>query len=225
LIQQIKHLVQELSWLEPPPVFIGGATIGLYLDAFGRSQLRTTIDVDIIVPRITTYLQWTVLEAKLREHSWSPMMKGPICRYVSPSGILVDMLPCHPEILGFAGKWYPVIAEDYIEVVVDGVAIRIAQPAHLLASKIEAFEDRGNDDPVMSHDFEDIVSLVDGCGGLFASVVEQSDVTRNWIVAKLQHFQQSNWFIDATLGSLPRGGNQGDREKQFMDKWKRLTDL
>ena len=31
-------MASDLDWLTPEPVFVGGATIGLFLDAFGRSQ-------------------------------------------------------------------------------------------------------------------------------------------------------------------------------------------
>lgn len=46
----LDRVAGELAWLSPPPVFLGGATIGLFLDAFGRAQLRSTQDIDCIVP-------------------------------------------------------------------------------------------------------------------------------------------------------------------------------
>jgi len=39
-------VVDELAWLEPPPVYVGGAVVPLFLDDFGRSQMRPTEDVD-----------------------------------------------------------------------------------------------------------------------------------------------------------------------------------
>jgi hypothetical protein len=62
------EVARELAWLAPPPVFIGGATIGLFIDAFGKSQLRTTKDVDCIVPAVTTQVGWFALEGELRAH-------------------------------------------------------------------------------------------------------------------------------------------------------------
>ncbi len=49
----VDRVAADLSWVEPEPVFVGGATIGLFLDDFGRSQFRPTKDVDCIVPRST----------------------------------------------------------------------------------------------------------------------------------------------------------------------------
>lgn len=76
----LAEVVVELSWLEPPPVFIGGATIGLFLDEFGRSQLRPTKDVDCIVPSIATAIAWFELESELRRRGWHPDPHGPRCR-------------------------------------------------------------------------------------------------------------------------------------------------
>jgi hypothetical protein len=40
----IEHVIDavaaDLAWISPDPVFVGGATLGLFLDALGRSQLR-----------------------------------------------------------------------------------------------------------------------------------------------------------------------------------------
>ena len=38
----LDRVAEELSWLSPDPVYLGGATIGLFLDAVRRAQLRTT---------------------------------------------------------------------------------------------------------------------------------------------------------------------------------------
>lgn len=59
------NAAEELSWLVPAPVFIGGATIGLFLDSLGRDQLRPTKDVDCIVPSVATTMQWFALEREL----------------------------------------------------------------------------------------------------------------------------------------------------------------
>ena len=46
----LAEVAEEVAWMVPPPVFIGGATVGLFLDDFGRRQLRPTKGVDCIVP-------------------------------------------------------------------------------------------------------------------------------------------------------------------------------
>jgi hypothetical protein len=100
-------VARDLEWLQSEAVFVGGDTIGLFLDPLGRSQLRPTVDVDCILPNVLTRTAWWQLEEELRLRSWSPDSEGPMCRYHSPAGIIVDLMPEDPEVLGFAGRWYP----------------------------------------------------------------------------------------------------------------------
>jgi len=44
----------------------GGATIGLFLDEFGKSQMRPTEDVDCILPDAVSYATWGRIAAGLR---------------------------------------------------------------------------------------------------------------------------------------------------------------
>ena len=113
--QYLTTVANELTWLSDVPVFIGGMTIALFLDEVGRSQQRATKDVDCIVPRVTTYVAWSQLEAQLRAHSWTP------CQH--------EGAPC------------------------------VATSAHQeSAFKLEAYRDRGREDPLLSQDFEDIAA-------------------------------------------------------------------
>ena len=221
----VKQIAMELSWLQPSPVFIGGSVLGFYLDAFGRSQLRTTLDVDIIIPAVTTYHLWTQLESQLRKNLWVPAQEGPICRYCSPTGILVDFLPKQPSILGFAGMWYEDISKAPQTVVIDDISIQIAQPAHFLATKIEAFWDRGLQDPMLSHDLEDIISLMDGCTELLSSINNQNPTIRLWIKEKTAFISEQDWFQDAVVGNLPRGPNQIQREEHLLQKWSDIMQM
>ncbi len=109
----LSQVAQELDWLESKPVFVGGATLGLYLDEMGRSQLRTTYDVDCIIPSITSRTGWWQLEKQLRSRGWAPDSTGPICRYLSPGGAIVDLMTVDPAVLGFSGRWYPGAPEQH----------------------------------------------------------------------------------------------------------------
>lgn len=62
----LDRVASQLDWLKPEPVFLGGATIGLFVDDFGRSQLRPTFDVDCIVPEVASRARWWELESELR---------------------------------------------------------------------------------------------------------------------------------------------------------------
>ena len=138
----IDAVASELAWLENEVVFLGGAVIGLYLDAFGRANLRPTEDVDCVVPSADTRAAWWILARELQARGWSPDPEGPICRYHSPCGLVVDLMPVDPEILGFHGRWYrQVVARAQPRALSTGRLVLAPTPEDLLACKLEAFDD------------------------------------------------------------------------------------
>ena len=106
---------------------------------------------------------------------------------------------------------------------INGHHILIAQPALYLATKIEAFLSRGQNEPFDSQDLEDIVALIDGCTELVTSFQEQDQELREWIGSHLGDIQSQSWFETLCIGNLPRGGDERTREQQFLARWKRLT--
>ncbi len=229
-MSEIEHILDrvavELSWLVPPPVFLGGATISLFLDAFGRAQMRPTKDIDCIVPEILSSASWWALEEQLRERGWSPLPDGPICRYRSPSGALVDLMSEEPEVLGFSGRWYPQAVKGAQQrALVTGRQVAVPRPEHLLACKLEAWTDRGRDDPLVSQDLEDVVALLDGCRELESCIVHADEDLRVWIGAMLMTIQNTREQREAAIAHLPIGGDQGERERRFLMLMDRLTQL
>lgn len=178
----LAEVASELDGLEPPPVFIGGATIGMFLDDFGRARMRPTKDVDCIVPGVLTQQAWFALEGSLRRRGWRPDPDGPNCRYRSPRGHVVDLLGARPEVQGFAGAWFErAVAHVEVRTLDAAHTIRTPNLAYLAACKIEAFRDRGAADPRTSTDFEDLVALLDGCAELEAAVDLRSPVERGLV--------------------------------------------
>jgi hypothetical protein len=71
-------------------------------------------------------------------------------------------MPTDPSILGFSNQWYPEGVKTSIEHPIDNAApIRIFTSPYFIASKMEAFKTRGENDLYASHDLEDIVFVLD----------------------------------------------------------------
>ena len=144
----------ELSWIDPPPVFIGGATIGLYLDELARAHLRITKDVDCIVPAVSTTMHWFALDRELRRRGWQPNREGPIGRYRSPAGHIVDLLAQDPSVQGFTGSWFPTaVAQAQSHTLSSRRTILVTAVPWLLACKIEAYTDRGGRERLAAQPF------------------------------------------------------------------------
>ena len=72
-------------------------------------------------------------------------------------------MPTKGAVLNFKNKWYSEGYTNSEEVLLPGgKTVRIFSLAYFLASKIEAFLDRGKEDFLASADMEDIIAVLDG---------------------------------------------------------------
>ena len=85
---------------------------------------------------------------------------APICRW-RYRGIVVDLMPTDPNVLGFANRWYRLAVETAQRISLpSGITIRLISGPAFIATKFEAFADRGRGDLLASHDLEDIVNVI-----------------------------------------------------------------
>ena len=143
-------------------VFVGGQMVPFFITDRGLHRMRPTDDVDVVV-RCRTRYAYHEFAQRLHVLGFRPDQSSgaPVCRFRTTNGLLLDAMPLDEGILGFSNKWYPLVIETAISVdLADGVAIRAAHPAALLATKWEAFLDRGYEDPFGSHDLEDLLMLL-----------------------------------------------------------------
>lgn len=157
-------IADALGDLRNNVVFVGGCTAGLLLTDSAAEGIRATKDVDAIV-EAASLRQYYELESRLPALGFSRDADSDvICRWRHvATGVLFDLMPIDPAILGFSNRWYPEAARTAArERLSDGVEIRrIAAPA-FIATKLEAFVSRGRGDFLSSHDLEDILTVVDG---------------------------------------------------------------
>jgi predicted nucleotidyltransferase len=141
-------------------VFIGGCATGLLVTAPRAQSVRVTHDVDVVA-EATTIPQFHAIESRLRKIGFSPDPEV-ICRW-NAAGFQLDIMPSSPAVLGFANRWYPAALASALErTLPSGRKIRHVAGPEFLATKFEAFRDRGKGDYLASHDLEDIVTVLDG---------------------------------------------------------------
>ncbi len=72
-------------------------------------------------------------------------------------------MPSDKAVLGFANRWYPLaVRTARLAMLPSGVAIRLVRAPVFVATKLEAFFERGGDDFLLSHDLGDVLAVVDG---------------------------------------------------------------
>jgi predicted nucleotidyltransferase len=159
-IVRIKAVYNALGPLQDKVVFVGGATVSLYPDR-RQFEVRPTDDVDVII-EILNYVDRAELEEQLRAIGFKQDIESKIiCRY-KVQGIIVDIMPTNDASIGFRNIWYPEgFRQSVYHTIDERTTIRILSPAYFIATKLEAFKGRGKGDGRTSHDFEDIVFVLE----------------------------------------------------------------
>lgn len=196
-ITRIKVVHGALQELAAEVVFVGGATIALYADR-PAGEARPTDDVDILV-ELAHHREYAAIEEKLRAKGFTnDIDSGVICRYWV-KGIVVDVMPTGDNALGFSNPWYK---EGFATAVSyslgENYSIRIFQPVYFLASKLEAFNNRGGSDGRWSSDFEDIVYVLNNRSSVWKELqAAEGDVgiyLKNQFGALLQNEYIDEWI-------------------------------
>jgi hypothetical protein len=83
------------------------------------------------------------------------------------TGLLFDLMPVQPEVLGFSNRWYAYAVQTAVRVNLgaregERIEIRLVSAEAFVATKLEAFASRGGGDFLSSHDLEDVLNIVDG---------------------------------------------------------------
>ena len=73
---------------------------------------------------------------------------------------------------------------------------------YFLASKFSAYNDRGAKDPRTSHDFEDIIYVLDNRTDIVAQLAEVPDDVRPYLEEQLQRILDDRVIHEAILGNL-----------------------
>ena len=178
---RLKAVARALGGLEQPIVFVGGATVSLYGQPGLSTESRPTDDVDVLV-ELASYGGYGPLSERLLTLGFQPdIMSGVICRY-RVQGILVDVMPTEPSVLGFSNLWYPEGFRAAFDYPLDEeVTIKLLMVPYFLATKLEAFADRGGRDFRQSSDFEDLVYVLDNAPELEFKLREGSADVQSYL--------------------------------------------
>lgn len=162
-LENIGIVAKILGDLASEVVFVGGATLELYLEQpppKPRPAIRPTLDVDCIIQTSSKREDFYKWEKRVRAIGFKNAPSGPICRFAY-QGVIVDFMPTDGAILGFTNSWYPEGFKSAVQTTLPtGPRIRILQLSYFVATKCEAFCQRGAKDLYASKDLEDIVFLL-----------------------------------------------------------------
>jgi predicted nucleotidyltransferase len=207
-------------------VFVGGAVAGLLITDPALPAIRPTEDVDLIV-HAAVLADYHRVEQAMRERGFVQDMApaAPICRW-RIGNVAVDVMPTLENILGFSNRWYPLALQTaHPTTLPSGTVIRLVPAPVFLATKLEAFTGRGNNDYLFSHDLGDLVSIVDGRDVLLDECRSSPSELRSYLCERFTQLLASPAFVESLPGHLPGDAASQERAPELEEKLRRLAQL
>jgi hypothetical protein len=135
-------------------------------------------------------------------------------------------MPTLKEILGFSNRWYPLaLATARTTPLPSGMVIRLITAPVFLATKFEAFADRGKNDYLFSHDLGDLISVIDGRDELLAECGQLDGDLRGYLSSRVGRLLATPAFLEALPGHLPGDAASQARLPDLEDKLRLLAKL
>lgn len=208
-IIMLQTVANGLGELKDEMVFVGGAVAELYADNPAASEIRPTLDVDCVI-EISSRLQFNKMEENLRAKGFKndTSAGAPICRWIYKD-IKVDVMPTDSDVLGFSNRWY----EEGIEIKIqktlpDGTEVFVFPPEYYLAAKFEAHNSRGGNDLRQSHDFEDIIYILDNCSDIVNNISTSNPSVKEYLKSECQKLLENPNITEGIETALPYGSGE-----------------
>lgn len=208
-IKMLQTVANGLGYLKDDMVFVGGAVAELYASNPELSDIRPTLDVDCVI-ELRSKTAHAKLEDNLRALGFTnDSSKGaPICRWIYQN-ILVDVMPSDSDVLGFSNRWYDEGIENKIsKTLPDGTEIFVFPPEYYLGAKFEAHKGRGGNDLRQSHDFEDIIYILDNCSELLDSISNANETVKVYLKEECANLLKNKGLTEGIESALPYGSGE-----------------
>ena len=209
-IELLTSIANAMGALREQVVFVGGCATGLLITQPLVADARATEDVDAIV-EVASLVGYHALAAQLMEQGFKQTMADntPPFRWYW-NGMQLDLVPLDEKVLGFANRWYKPGFEAAITAALpSGLQLRHLSAPYFMATKLEAFKDRGNDDVYLSHDLEDVITVVDGREELISELTSAPPDVRDFVAHTLGGILRHTDFTNVLPGIVSQSTRTG----------------
>ncbi|MEW6529568.1 MAG: hypothetical protein AB1473_01955 [Thermodesulfobacteriota bacterium] len=226
-LAMVKHVAERLAGLREKVVLVGGAVVDLLITDPASPPVRGTNDVDMIVDvaSLHDYYQLSNLLRSLGFVEDSQAEGGPVCRWII-DGVKVDTMPARGRVLGFASKYYVVALETAVPLeIAEGLTIRVVSAPCFLATKLEAFKDRGHDDFMGSPDIEDVIAVVDGRPEVVEEISLSPREIKDFLVKAFAALLDEEAFLESLPGYMEAGGENPERVSISLQRVREIASM
>ncbi len=223
-VAKVELVAQALGDLRERLVFVGGCAVDLLLTDTAAAPSRVTYDVDLVA-QVAVLAGYHKLEKEFVGLGFKRDIAedAPICRW-RLGNLEVDLMPTDTYILGFANRWYPLAMQTskLIELP-SGTTIRLIAAPVFLATKFEAFADRGKGDLLRSHDLEDIVNVLDGRPEIVGEIAQSPVELQRYLADRCVALLALPKFMDALQGMVFPDESLAERVQMLVEKFRLIT--
>jgi len=199
-IAVVAEVAKALKNIKKEMVFVGGAVVSLYTDDPAADEIRPTQDVDMTL-NIVNLSHWEQVQAQLLELGFHPDPFGhAICSY-KYNDIPVDIMAAEDGPLGPANRWYKIGFENLWTAKAKEQEIYILSAPCYLATKFEAFNDRGTDYR-SSHDIEDIINILDNRINIVEEITKDDTRIEYFIKEQLQNIINNGLMQEVLMAHI-----------------------
>lgn len=213
-----KEVAKALGDLNDYVVFVGGAVVSLYIDDPAADDVRPTKDVDLSF-EVLTVGQLEQLREELNKRGFTQSHEDKVvCRFRLEDK-KVDVMSTHPVGWAPANRWFKPGFEQAFSVKLDDIEIKIMPFVYFLAAKFDAFKGRGGTDARMSHDFEDIVYLLNYTSNIPELIKSACDEVKLYLLSCFKEIVDSEKLQEAVISHLYYEEQQ-ERRRIILDRLK-----
>jgi predicted nucleotidyltransferase len=138
-----RRIAHALGELNEQVVYVGGAVVSLYIDDPTAEDVRPTKDVDISLEIASINALETLRESLIQKGFYQSSEDNVICRFRFED-IKVDVMSTEAVGWAPANRWFASGFRHRMAFLLDEITIHLLPLPYFLASKLDAFYDRGS---------------------------------------------------------------------------------
>jgi hypothetical protein len=221
VLASLRPVAERLQLLKRKFVFVGGSIAPFYVTDERITDFRPTKDVDVIVEAITRSRMHQI-EEDLRKNGFrnDPDV---IHRFVL-DGTLVDVLPVQSQEFDMLNRWYPATFETAKPIgPAPGLEIFVPTAPCFLATKLEAFVNRGQGDFLASKDIEDVLSIIDGREEIVGEAEDSPSEIRSFLSDTFGVMMGIQAFRDCIEGNISPAKPREEAMLALVDRLEQIA--
>lgn len=213
--------VARLGDLADELVYVGGCAMCALVTDPAAGFLRPTKDIDVVT-EVTSLGDYYKIAERFREQGFKEDMQGPYCRWILEETV-VDLMPAQLEEIGSINSWYPDAASHSEKFSLpSGSSIYVVSSPYFVATKLEAFNGRGKEDYLGSHDMEDIITVINGREDIVEDILDADEKVRTHLQEEFEKLVNNTGFVQSLPGHVSYDSLNLGREKVVLDKLHRV---